>query len=148
MENKKLRVLALVGVLLLAIFVYPSLSGQTDEIIPDLNTQIIRDISTEETNRLIQENRGNQDFVLLDIRTPEEYNGGYIEGAINRDFYSPTFREELDKLDKDKTYLIYCRSGRRSGIALGTMKELGFIEAYNMLGGINQWTEEGFTLLS
>jgi len=148
MDNKKLGVLALVGVLLLAVFVYPSLSGQSGEIITDSNTQIIRDISPGETNRLIQENTGNQDFVIVDIRTPEEYNSGYIEGAINLDFYSQTFKEELENLDKDKTYLIYCRSGRRSGLALSTMKKLGFNEAYNMLGGIIQWSEEGFTLLS
>ncbi len=148
MENKNIGILAAAIVLLVAISVYPSSTSQNEEIIPEIKTQIIRDISVEETNHLIQENLGNQDFVILDVRTPEEYEGGYIEGAVNLDFYSETFRAELDSLDKDKTYLIYCRSGRRSGIALGTMKELGFIEAYNMLGGVIQWSEDGLTLLS
>ena len=74
---------------------------------------------------------------------PKELAGGYIENVLNIDFYSETFRDELDKLDKDKTYLIYCRSGNRSGKALDIMAELNFREAYNMLGGIIEWNAEG-----
>ncbi len=68
---------------------------------------------------------------------------GHIENAINLNYYSKTFKDELSELDKSKTYLIYCRSGRRSGIALDIMKELGFTEVYNILGGITQWEAEG-----
>jgi len=50
----------------------------------------------------------------------------------------------LNNLDKNKTYLIYCRSGARSGSALDIMAELNFREVYNILGGINQWKAEGF----
>ena len=108
-----------------------------------LKTQIIEDITPEEAYALIQDNRDNQNFVIIDVRTPEEYASGHVEKAINLDYYSETFKDELNKLDKNKTYLIYCRSGHRSGETLSVMEELGFREAYNMLGGIIQWKVEG-----
>ena len=111
-------------------------------------TQIIEDITTQEAFTLIQENENNPDFVILDVRTPEEFAEGHLENAINLDYYSETFWDELNKLDKDKTYLVYCRSGNRSGKGktLGIMKELGFREAYNMLGGIVEWKAEGLPI--
>jgi len=104
-------------------------------------TQIIEDITLEEAFALIEDNRGNQDFIIIDVRTPEEYAGGHIERAINLDYYSETFADELNQLDKEKTYLIYCRTDHRSGLALDMMAELGFWEVYNLLGGIEQWEE-------
>ena len=77
------------------------------------------------------------------MRTPEEFADEHIENAVNIDFYSETFRDELGELDKNKTYLIYCRSGNRSASALAIMKGLDFNEAYDM-GWINQWKAEGF----
>ena len=106
-------------------------------------TQIIEDITPQEAFTLIQENQGNPDFAIIDVRTPEEFASEHIEGAINIDFRSETFRVQLNILDKNKTYLIYCRSGRRSASALAIMEEFNFREAYNMSGGIIQWVEEG-----
>jgi rhodanese-related sulfurtransferase len=109
---------------------------------PETPTQIIEDITTDQASTLIEENQNNPDFVILDVRTPAEFDSGHIENAINIDYYSDTFQDELDSLDKDKTYLIYCEVGGRSKDALAIMKELGFMEAYNMLGGINQWKKD------
>ncbi len=106
-------------------------------------TQIIENITPQEAFTLIQDNEDNPDFVILDVRTPEEFANGHIENAINLDYYSETFRDELNKLDKDKKYLIYCRSGNRSGKALTIMEELNFSEVYNMVGGIIEWEVEG-----
>jgi len=103
------------------------------------STQIIEHITAQEGFDLIQDNLDNQDFVIIDVRTPEEFAIGYIEDAINIDFYSNTFRDEIDKLDKNKTYLIYCQSGVRSESALEVMKDLNFREVYNMLGGISAY---------
>ena len=105
------------------------------------NNQIIEDITLEEAFALMEDNRYDENFVIIDVRTPEEYAGGHIEKAINLDYYSETFADELDQLDKEKTYLIYCRTDHRSGEALDMMAELGFREVYNMLGGIVQWEE-------
>jgi rhodanese-related sulfurtransferase len=109
--------------------------------------QILNDISVEEANVLIQNNVENNDFIIIDIRTPEEFESGHIEKSIMIDYYSNTYKDDLDKLDKSKTYLIYCRTGRRTGLTLDLMEELGFSEVYNMLGGITQWQAEGYTII-
>ncbi len=108
-----------------------------------VQVQIIEDITPQEAFTLIQNNRNNPDFVIIDVRTPKEFTEEHIENAINLDYYSETFRGELNKLDKNKTYLIYCRIGGRSGSALDIMKELNFKEVHNMLGGILAWNAEG-----
>ncbi len=108
--------------------------------------QTITGITAQEAFDLIQENKGNPDFIIIDVRTPQEFSDGHLEDAINLNFNSDTFREELEKLDKDKTYLIYCRSGNRSASAAAIMQELGFREVYDM-GGIIDWTAEGFPIV-
>jgi len=105
--------------------------------------QIIEDITPREAFALIQENQNNPGFIILDVRTPEEFAEEHIENAINIDYYSETFLEEIDKLDRDKTYLIYCRSGVRSRNTLDVFEESNFREAYNMTEGIIQWRDEG-----
>ena len=107
-------------------------------------TATIEDITPQEAFTLIQNNQNNPDFVIIDVRTPGEFAEEHIENATNIDFYSEAFRDMLNTLDKNKTYLIYCRSGARSGSALDIMAELNFREVYNILGGINQWKAEGF----
>ena len=102
-------------------------------------TRIIEDITAEAAFDLIQENGDNPDFVILDVRTPGEFADGHIEKAVNIDFYAATFRDDVNKLAKDKTYLIYCRSGNRSGQALDIMDELAFQKVYNLSGGIRAW---------
>ena len=106
-------------------------------------TATIEDITPQEAFTLIQNNQDNPDFVIIDVRTPEEFGAGHIENATNINFNSETFRDTLNTLDKNKTYLIYCRSGGRSGSALDIMAELDFTEVYNVLGGINQWEAAG-----
>jgi len=107
-----------------------------------VQAQIIEDITPQEAFTLIQNNQDNPDFVIIDVRTPQEFAEEHIENAINMDYYSETFRDELNNLDKNKTYLVYCRSGKRSGNALDIMKELNFREAYN-IGGIIEWKAAG-----
>jgi len=106
-------------------------------------TRIIENITPREALNLIQDNQNNPDFVIIDVRTPQEFAEEHIENAINIDYYSETFRDELNNLDKNQTYLVYCRVGRRSRNALDIMAELNFREAYNMLDGINGWKAEG-----
>jgi rhodanese-related sulfurtransferase len=96
---------------------------------------------------LIQQNKGNPNFVLIDVRTPEEFMSGHIEGAVNINYHDNDFIENLDKQDKNKTYLIYCRTGRRSGDTLNVMKRLKFKEVYRILGDIVRWKAEGLPLV-
>jgi rhodanese-related sulfurtransferase len=80
------------------------------------------------------------DAVILDVRTPEEWAQGIIPGAITLDFYrGDDFIEELEQLDKTKSYYVYCRSGARSGNSCGILQQLGFEKAFNLNGGIMQW---------
>jgi len=138
--SKKLETLVLSGILVIGV----ALLGGCAERITAI--QAIKDISLKEVYDLIGKNKDNQSFIIIDVRTPEEFANEHIENAVNLDYYSEKFRDELNKLDKEKTYLIYCRSGNRSGKALSMMRELGFREAYNMLGGIIQWKAEGYPL--
>ncbi len=106
-------------------------------------TNVFTDITAEEAFNLIKTNEGNPNFIIVDVRTPEEFTKGHIANAIMIDFRSDNFREEIDKLDKDKTYLIYCRTGNRSRGALDIMAELGFQKVYHLTSGIVGWVEEG-----
>ncbi|WP_455134797.1 rhodanese-like domain-containing protein [Schaalia cardiffensis] len=74
---------------------------------------------------------------LIDVRTPEEFADGHLKGATNIDFNGPDFAEKISELDKDGEYTLYCRSGRRSGLALEAMKAAGFTKVTNA-GGVEQ----------
>jgi len=78
---------------------------------------------------------------LIDVRTPEEYAAGHLEGAINIDFLSEDFLEQMSKLDKNKPLLLYCRSGNRSGKATIQLHEEGFKNITDMKGGYQAWQE-------
>jgi rhodanese-related sulfurtransferase len=105
------------------------------------------DVTAAEAFDLIEKNSGNPDFIILDVRTQKEFDEGYIQNAILINFYAETFRENLDKLDKNKIYLLYCRSGNRSGQTLEIMSQLGFSSVYHLMGGINSWREAGLPLV-
>ena len=85
-------------------------------------------------------------ITVIDVRTPEEYADGHIEGATLIDFYEPTFAEQLAELERDGTYLLYCRSGNRSGQAASIMDELGFDQVYDMRGGVVAYGSAGLPL--
>jgi len=149
---KEITVPPLVG-LLIAIAILSSVELINQEIsVTYHNTQeqiikpevesVLKKITTQEAYTLIQDNKGNENFVILDVRTPEEIANGAIENSIKIDYYSDTFLEEIDELDKENTYLVYCRSGGRSGEATKLMEELGFQKVYDMSEGFSQWEAE------
>lgn len=86
--------------------------------------------------------------MILDVRTDQEYRFGHLSGSINLDFRSALFADELARLDRNKPYLIYCRTGVRSGRTASFMKSLGFREIYDMSGGIAGWQREGYEIVS
>lgn len=96
-------------------------------------------LSKEDFKAIIQDHKK---LVLIDVRTPEEFANGKIEGAINIDVQSPDFVEQLNVLDKDMEYGVYCARGRRSAIAADQMKKLGFTKIYDLEGGYNAWIKE------
>lgn len=93
----------------------------------------LENITPEEAYTLIQKNMNNKKFVILDVRTPEEFASEHIEKAVNLDYYSGNFKNDLDQLNKSSAYLIYCRSGNRSGSTLNIMKDLRIIGTHPIL---------------
>ena len=102
-------------------------------------------------------NQGATDFakttsdssvVVLDVRTPGEFMVGHIANAINIDVEGMQFNADVSKLDKSKTYAVYCHSGRRSAIATDEMSKLGFKTLFNLEGGIGAWSAAGQTLVT
>ena len=94
------------------------------------------------TQEEFKQRMDDPDVVILDVRTPAETSLGMIGGAEEIDFKAGDFADRIDSLDRDKTYLVYCRSGNRSGKACAVMDELGFGEVHNLEGGYMGWTEE------
>lgn len=103
----------------------------------------VKEVSALEAYALMQKNSDNPDFITIDIRTPVEYKEGHLKGAVNINFFSGTFKEDIAKLDRSKTYLIHCRSGGRSSQSLSTFKELEFTHIFHMTNGILEWNAEG-----
>ena len=85
---------------------------------------------------------------LVDVRTPGEFMSGHITGATNIDFESGTFEADIQKLDKSKSYAVYCRSGNRSGQATALMVKDGFKVVFNLNGGVIDWTGAGQPLVT
>lgn len=85
--------------------------------------------------------------MILDVRTPEEFAEGHIEGAIMIDFYRDDFAAELAKLDPDVPYVLYCRSGNRSGQTLAMMEGLDFQDVQDVDGGVIGWQNAGLPLV-
>lgn len=89
------------------------------------------------------------DLVVLDVRTPAEFAPEHIEGAINICLECPgTFAKEIENLDRTREYLVYCRTGRRSAIAANELAAAGFTTLYNMTGGIVDWKNAGYPIVS
>lgn len=82
-----------------------------------------------------------EDLVILDVRTPEEFGEGHLEGATMIDFYREDFAAQLEQLDPEVPYLLYCRSGNRSGQTADIMRELGFSDVSDVDGGIIAWND-------
>jgi rhodanese-related sulfurtransferase len=101
-------------------------------------------LSPAETRDLLGKRSGDPDFVLLDVRTQKEFDAERIAGAVIVDYYSPSFREKMAKLDRGKTYLVYCRTGNRTNGTAKLMQDLGFPNVILFPGGITKWKEAGF----
>lgn len=88
----------------------------------------------------------NEDRVVIDVRTPQEFAGGHLSGARMIDIQSPTFDTEIRQLDPDTAYVIYCRTANRSAGARRLMTELGFRDVVDIDGGVVAWEAAGLPL--
>jgi rhodanese-related sulfurtransferase len=120
------------------LFIGISCKQQNEKV--SVSSSEFSDISWTDAEKVIQ---NVSDLVIMDVRTPEETSEGKIvNSAMELDFYADDFKDKLENLDKDATYLVYCRSGRRSANTLKMMEEQGFKKAYNLLGGYEGWLEQ------
>jgi phage shock protein E len=84
-----------------------------------------------------------ENATVIDVRTPGEVAQGYIKGAtVFADVYGAEFKNTIEELDKNKAYIVYCRSGSRSASASEYMVSQGFKKVYNLQGGIDRWQGE------
>lgn len=90
-------------------------------------------------NKTFQDKMKDTMAIVLDVRTPDEYQQGHIPHATLINFYDEDFKAELDKLDKDKTYLVYCNAGGRASKTSKIMKEKGFKNVFNLEHGFKKW---------
>ncbi|OOG77470.1 rhodanese-like domain-containing protein [Algoriphagus sp. A40] len=81
--------------------------------------------------------------MVVDVRTPEEVAEGHLAGSLNINFLGENFAQEIETLDKKKTYLLYCRTGNKSRKAADLMEKAGFKHVYMLEGGITAWNEAG-----
>lgn len=120
-------------------------SGTSGEPLKDAQASVFQDVTGGGAKSLIA---STANMTILDVRTPEEYATGHLENALNIDYKAASFRNEIGKLDKNKPYLVYCRSGKRAAESVKIMNELGFTDVKNLAGGILQWQAEGGEIIS
>ncbi|WP_338359100.1 rhodanese-like domain-containing protein [Yeosuana marina] len=131
MKNK--NILVVFSVLFFVVFT--SCKGNYDD-------SKLKVISPKEMQTLLKKDN----VQLLDVRTPKEYSEGFIANAQNIDYFSPTFDEDIKKLDKEKPVIVYCKSGRRSAKSSEKLLDAGFVKIYDLEGGIVEWQHEGLQI--
>jgi len=113
----------------------------TEEEIPAEEIPSVENISVEEVYEIMT---GGEDYIILDVRTLEEFGQGHMEGAVHIPVNELEGR--LGELSKDKPIIVYCKSGGRSSTAANLLAENGFTQVYDMGGGILEWVDKGYPI--
>ncbi len=121
--------------------------GEIDQPERTSSKKMINEVQIKKAKSIINNYKGNNKFVILDVRTAEEYNIGYIEDAVNVDFNGSNFKKMIKLMDKQKIYLVYCESGTRSKKAVDLMSEMGFKKIYHIYEGIEGWKSKQLKLI-
>jgi rhodanese-related sulfurtransferase len=107
------------------------------------------DLSVEEFKQMVDQFQGQPgEATILDVRTPSEFERERLRDAVNLDVSAGVFSDRVARLDRGKTYLVYCQSGTRSARAAQIMSGLGFTKVYNMRGGIAKWKDAGYPVVT
>lgn len=107
--------------------------------------QAVVTISPQEAHDWVMDPQSQ--WLILDVRTPEEFAQGRLKNATLLNFYAPDFKTQLEQMNRHQPTILYCRSGNRSGKALEIMRELGFKNVYEVRGGILAWQSAGFPVV-
>lgn len=147
MQNKQTVAVLIVAIAIVVGGVYLYTGEQTETCLAgseDCEIAVLEKVGVEEFEAMAF----REGYTVIDLRTPEETAAGKITAdALEIDFYDNDFATKLAELDRTTPYLIYCRSGNRSGQTLKTMEELGFTEVYDLKGGIGAWQASGRHLM-
>jgi phage shock protein E len=108
-----------------------------------INAQKKIDVNSKEVSTMLQK---DQKFIVLDVRTADEFKDGHIKGAINIDIKQPDALSKIDKLDHNAKYIVHCRTNHRSEIAVDHMIQNGFKNVYQMMDGITGWDQNNLPL--
>jgi rhodanese-related sulfurtransferase len=123
--------------LIMAFAFFSTITGCKEDVKSEIKV-----VTPEEMKTLLE----LEDIQLVDVRTPEEFKEGYIENAQNIDYNSPTFDTDVEKLDKNKPVILYCKSGGRSAKCAKKLQDAGFVKIYDLDGGISKWLHEGLEI--
>lgn len=117
--------------------------------LPDGGNSGYANVTPEEAYALIQSHQGNPNFIILDVRSAEEFAAGHIENALSLCVLcsDPAFRAGIVDYDRSSPILVYCRTGRRSATASSILVQEGFTNVYNMTGGITAWQAAGLPVI-
>jgi phage shock protein E len=118
------------------------LGGLLFTALPAADPGPFADLTPAQAAAMIKTKGADPLFVILDVRTAAEFAADRIKGARNIDARMRGAKERIGKLDKNATYLLYCRGGMRSVKAMNAMKKLGFKRVYNLAGGLAKWQKE------
>lgn len=121
----------------------PASSTDHNDSISSAEAPLIRSIDSRDAKRLLD---SKEEIILLDVRTPEEYAEGHLAGASNIDYNNPDFKDRIQQLDPNKTYMIYCAVGGRSGKTLKIMEDMGFKSVFNVSEGFKELKEQGISV--
>tara|TARA_X000000950_G_scaffold284307_1_gene387120 strand:+ start:154 stop:573 length:420 start_codon:yes stop_codon:yes gene_type:complete len=115
--------------------------------VAEASSPILKDVSNDEFAALIATKEG---ALLLDVRTPEEWNEGHLEGAAHADYWGDetAFETAMNAIPRDRTVLVYCAGGGRSGLTAKELIEAGHQEVYNLEDGISGWEGQGLPVVT
>lgn len=105
------------------------------------------DVTPIGAKRAAAQLKRNPKIVIVDLTTPKEFQAGHIAGAINLNMSDKKFAEKLGKLDRNKTYLMHCRSGGRSSASIPVWNRLGFKNVLHLASGTLGWVKAGQKLV-
>ena len=113
-------------------FIFSGIASASEHLLPALEAQ-----------KLIEANKDNSKFIIIDLRSEKEFNEAHVEGAKQIHYYATNFKRIINKLDRDSKIFLYDQKGRQSPLALKDLEKLRFSDMYILDGGFDEWINAG-----